>query len=221
MVKVVVNGDGTSVQGIQRGLTRECLKIGLTGGIASGKSTIGKAIEALGIKTIDADVIVEDLYAHDTELRQNVQSTFGRDVFLPSGSVDKKKLGALAFADRSKLKLLETWIHPKVRQRINQFFQACASDPLAVAQVPLLFESKLEGMFDEVWVIKATRDQQKQRLLKRDPHLTEAQADARIDSQMPLAEKLAKATVVIDNTGLPSATTTQVDSLIRSKIGSN
>jgi dephospho-CoA kinase len=196
------------------------IRVGLTSGIACGKSTVLKMLQALGVPVFDVDQVVKKLWAEDTDLHEKTRNAFGPDVFTPEGRVDIKKVGKIAFQDPAKRKLLETWIHPKVRGEMNQFFERYAQSKLAVAEVPLLFESKLEKLFHTVWVIKASLEQQLQRLLERSERenkpLTREEALQRIESQMPLAEKIEKADVVIDNTGTVSETETQIRNLVGS-----
>lgn len=191
------------------------VRVGVTAGIACGKSSVMQALQALQIPTLDTDAVVHDLYHTDTELQKYVQDTFGPDVLDQNGHIDRQKLGALVFADpsRQKLKLLESWTHPKVKTAIDSFFIQHQNKPLAVVEVPLLFESKMEALFTEIWVIKASLEQQLQRLIARN-HLSKEQAQKRITAQMPLTEKLAKATVIIDNSGSLEQTQAQVQTQV-------
>lgn len=186
-------------------------RIGLTAGPGCGKSTVLKELQALGVPVTDADAIVHELLNNDPVVRQNIFNEFGADVFAtpggkpnrsgPDGPVDRNKLGKIAFANPPKLKLLESWLHPKVRTAVREFFEKHDNVPKAVAEIPLLFESKLEHMFDKIWVVFATEQQQIDRQVGRKPGFTEADAKKRIASQMPLAEKVKKAHVVLDNSG--------------------
>ncbi len=190
--------------------------MGLTGGIASGKSLVAKYLkDDLKVPVIDADDVTHDLYRHDPELKANIRREFGEDVFTSSGEVDRDKLGQIVFNDPPRLKLLSSWIHPKVRQKIAGFFREHANEKLAVAVIPILYESGLEKNYDEVWVVKATREQQLERLMTR-PNMTREKAEARLNSQMPLEEKLKRADVVIDNTGSVEHTQGQVKRLVLS-----
>jgi dephospho-CoA kinase len=200
--------------------TQPIHKVALTGGIASGKSTIGNHLKARNVPVIDADDVVHDLFKRDQPLKSQIRQEFGPDVFDPQGEVDRKKLGAIVFSNPQRRKLLESWIHPKVRQTILDFFaqQQALAKKIGVAIIPLLFESNLENGYDEVWLIKCTREQQLERLMKRN-NLTREQAESRLASQMTLEEKINRLqqlpkTAVIDNTGSPDVARAQLDQLL-------
>lgn len=190
-----------------------CVRAGLTSSIACGKSTVLKQIQQLGVPTFDIDKAVHTLWATDTELLEKTRQLFGPGVFGEDGKIDRKKLGEIAFSDPEKLKTLESWIHPKVRQMMFRFFEDNAQAKLAVAEIPLLFESKMENLFDLIVVVKASLDQQIQRLMSRNS-LTREQALARIQKQMPVEEKVQRAEalggVIIDNSGSVEETEAQV-----------
>lgn len=166
------------------------VKVALTGGIASGKSTICGVLKAENVPTIDADDIVHDLLANDTELKKEILTAFGRSVFLELDidKIDRKALGGLVFDAPDKRRHLESLIHPKVRQRVAAFFEANADAPFGVAIIPLLFESQLAAHYDVIWLVQATEDQQIERL-KTCRNLSEAEARARIASQLSFTEK--------------------------------
>ena len=143
---------------------------------------------------------------------------FGDAVFTPAGDIDRKALGGIVFNDPARRKQLESFIHPKVRREVEAFFTRHTSDRLAVAVIPLLFESDLEKYYDVVWLVKATKDQQIDRLVAT-RGMTRAEALARINAQMPFEEKLKRAQgmphAVIDNAGTKDQTEAQVRRLIR------
>jgi dephospho-CoA kinase len=185
-------------------------RVGLTGGIASGKSTVGQCLEAKGVPVLDTDTVVHYLLDHDRDLRQHLRQVFGQQVFDASGGkVNRQALGALVFANASHRRLLEGWIHPKVRAKVIRFFESCEAEwqampdqrpPMAVAMVPLLFESGLTWLVDDTWMVLTTPEQQLHRLTTtRGLSLPDAQA--RLDSQWPQAPKQALANVCLDNTG--------------------
>ncbi len=161
-----------------------------------------------------------NLYKHDPELKRQIRDGFGPDVFDPDGSINRDRLGAIVFHQPDEMKKLVSWIHPKVRTKIADFFQTQAQqkEKFAIAVIPILYESGLESQYDEVWVVSATREQQLERLMKRSETeqrpLTLEQAEARLNSQLPLAEKIKKAHVVIDNTGTLDETYVQLDQKI-------
>lgn len=193
------------------------LRVGLTGGIASGKSLVTHILKQHNVPTVDADAIVHELYANDAQLKQEIKDAFGVDVFTASGDVDRKKLGDIVFNDRTKLAQLSGFIHPKVRKKIEEFFEQHKNEKLAVADIPLLFESGLEKFYDAVWLVKASREQQLERLMKRNS-LTKTEAEQRLTSQMSFEDKLKKAQQksynIIDNTGSKEATEKQVAALV-------
>lgn len=192
--------------------------IALTGGIATGKSTVEGMLVALGIPVVDADALTHDLYANDSELRQHIWDTFGPHVF--SGQdfnrpINRKVLGQAVFSQPEKLQLLESWIHPKVKAAQRQFAQANADKPLIVTSIPILFEKGREKDFDEVWLVYAPEAVQRQRLINH-RHMTTNEASARLASQWPIDDKRALADVVIDNSGSLDATRQQVVALVTS-----
>lgn len=190
---------------------------GLTSSIACGKSLVLNFFRKMGIPTLDVDTIVKKLWETDTELLEKTRQEFGPDVFTPEGQVDRKKLGAIVFNDKNKLKLLESWLHPKVRAEMNRFIEENALARLVIIEVPLLFESKMENLFDKILVVKATVEQQLQRLMSRN-NLSEEDALKRINSQMSIAEKVRKTEalngVVFDNTGTIEQTEAQVQAFV-------
>jgi dephospho-CoA kinase len=185
-------------------------RIGLTGGIASGKSTVGKWLEAKGIPVLDTDAVVHHLLDNDRELRQQLRDFFGQQVFeATGGKVNRQALGALVFANASHRRLLEGWIHPKVRAKVLRFFDSCKAEwqafstqrpPLAVAMIPLLFESGLTWLVDDSWLVLTTPEQQLHRLTTT-RGLTLDEAQARINSQWPQCDKQALSTICLDNSG--------------------
>lgn len=198
----------------------EILKIGLTGGIASGKSLAREYLKAAGIPTIDADDIVHQMLAHDENLKRNIRQHFGDGVFFADGTVNRKELGHVVFANPEEKKLLESWIHPKTREGIVTFFhnEIEKGELAAVAIIPLFFESSLEPLYDTVWLLHATPDQQLERLM-RYRQMSEQEARQRIDSQFSYEEKLKRLKQcpqweVLDNTGTPEALTVQLQRLI-------
>lgn len=189
-------------------------RIGLTGGIGSGKSLVGDFLKTQGVPVIDADTVVHQLLAEDAPVRTAIRETFGADIFTPDGRVDRPKLGAQVFAHPDRRRVLEGLLHPPTRVAIDRFFEAHAEAPLAVAMIPLLFESGLQDRYDETWLVVATEAQQMERL-QATRGLSREEALARIHAQMPLDEKKARADVLIDNTGSPEATQRQVSALLQ------
>lgn len=195
------------------------MKVALTGGIACGKSVVQDYLQRYGVPIIDADHITHKLYEEDADLIALVKEHFGKDVINPDGSVNRQKLGNKAFGQPEKLALLSGWIHPKVRQRVKQFFEAALppnspDNAIAISVIPVLYESGLQEQYDEVWVVKATPQQQLDRLMNN-RGLSEAEAVTRVGSQIPITQKVNMADVVIDNTGTIENTEQQIEALLK------
>jgi len=187
--------------------------IGLTGGIACGKSTVADMLVRRGAMLIDADRIAREVVEPGTPALRQIAETFGESVLLPDGSLDRKKLGSLIFGDESKRLALNEIVHPAVRAEIKQRMErneAIAPDKLSVVDIPLLYESKLYSMFEEVMVVYAPPAVQIERLMKRND-LSREEAEARLNAQMPIEEKRKLADIVIDNGGTIEETEAQVD----------
>ena len=195
------------------GVPRVCL----TGSIASGKSLIRDILAREDVPTIDADNVVHTLLHDDTAIRMAIRDAFGDSVFSPSGEISRPALGAVVFADAEKRRLLESFIHPAVRQAMLDFFAAHEHDDFAVAVIPLFFESGLTAYYDAVWLVKADSDTQIERLVLN-RGMDRSEAEARLATQMPFAEKLQQAQAmphaVIDNTGSIETTEAQVMRLV-------
>ncbi|HHX28068.1 MAG: dephospho-CoA kinase [Bacillota bacterium] len=196
--------------------------IGLTGGIASGKSTVSEILRSLGATIIDADAITRELQSPGSEALREIQEAFGDDIILPDGTLDRRKLGRVVFSSERSRHILDSIIHPRVIGRTKEILKELAQSapgksPVAVAVVdaPLLLEAGADAVVDEVWVVALPRDQQAERLMKREGYSAE-EAFSRIDSQMPLEEKEKRADRVIDNSGTPEETKEQVFTLWRS-----
>ncbi|MBK8189491.1 MAG: dephospho-CoA kinase [Vampirovibrionales bacterium] len=184
-------------------------RISLTGGIACGKSVVREILDSYNVPVIDADELTAEVYQRDEELKANIRDAFGADVFGDDGQVDRKKLGNRVFSDTASLQRLAGWIHPKVAPQIQSFFESHNDQKLAVAVIPVLFEYGLEDEYDEIWVVKATRDQQIVRLMTHRGFNRE-EAEARINIQLPLPSKVVQADFVIDNSGALAQTRQQV-----------
>jgi dephospho-CoA kinase len=177
--------------------------VGLTGGIASGKSLAGRVFKDLGAHVIDADRIVHELLEPGQPACREVLDHFGKDILLPNGGIDRRKLGEIVFSDPEKRAWLNSCLHPKVFNVYTtqvQHLQSRQPDAVVVLDAALLIETGYHRNMDRIVVVYADREQQIQRLVLRDK-FTREQALARITSQMPLAEKRAYADYVIDNSG--------------------
>ena len=174
--------------------------IGLTGGIASGKSTVSRMLLDKGYPVVDADQLARDVVKAGTDGHREVVAAFGSDAVSESGELDRKKIGEIVFHDRSKLTLLEGIIHPRVRALAIEQREALAKQGHAAAfyDVPLLFEKQMQDLFDLVVVVTCIPDLQLKRVMQRD-QLTQDAAQARINSQMPISQKVNLADEVILN----------------------
>lgn len=196
--------------------------IGLTGGIASGKSTVSEALQGLGATIIDADAITREVQAPGSEALEEIRREFGDGVIAPDGTLDRRKLGQIVFSSEQSLQTLNSIIHPRVIERTKQTLRRLAESapprgptPIAVVDAPLLLEAGVDSIVDEVWVVALPRDQQAERLMKREGYSPD-EAFMRIDSQMPLEEKEKRADRVIDNSGTVEETKEQVFTFWRS-----
>jgi dephospho-CoA kinase len=177
--------------------------VGLTGGIASGKSLVAKTLKDLGAHIIDADKIVHELLEPGQPAWEEVLAYFGSEVGLPDKTIDRRKLGEIVFSDSGKREWLNRCLHPKVFEVFTtQVKHLCARQPdaIVVFDAALLIETNYHKKMDKVIVVYAEEQHQLKRLMERD-RFTHEQAAARIRSQMPLGEKRLHADYVIENTG--------------------
>ncbi|MGD9580646.1 MAG: dephospho-CoA kinase [Vampirovibrionia bacterium] len=174
-------------------------KIGITGGIACGKSVVRRILDGLNVPTIDADEIVHDLLQFDKEVIAKIVDIFGDEITNEDGGINRKELAKIVFPFPDKLKQLEAIIHPYTFIRINEFLDHSEKTVAAVV-IPLLFETNRQKLFDSVWLITAEEYQQIERLKLRD-NMSEDEAKQRIASQMPQNTKKALADVILDNSG--------------------
>lgn len=175
--------------------------IGLTGGIASGKSTVSRALRELGAIIIDADEVAHAIIEPGKPAWKDIVEHFGLGVLNPDQTIDREKLGAIVFNDPEKLQVLNQITHPRVGEQFKQMIKNIKSqqaDAVLFIEVPLLYETHMDRICDEVWVVWVDEETQIQRLMKRDG-LSREDALKRIDAQMSLDEKAKRADVVIDN----------------------
>jgi dephospho-CoA kinase len=191
------------------------LRAALTGGIATGKSYVRARVAGHGIPTLDADTLARDAVAPGSAGFAAVVARFGDAIVGPDGSLDRKALGAVVFADPQARTDLEAIIHPRVREATGTWLDrlAIAGESLAIVDIPLLFETGRDRDFDRVIVTSCPRSQQIARVVERDG-LTPAQAEARIDAQLPTDEKVRRADFVIDTGGTFGDTNRQVDRVV-------
>ena len=176
------------------------MRVGLTGGIASGKSSVARMLAELGAVVIDADLLAREVVAQGTRGLGDVVRAFGPGVLTPEGDLDRPALGAIVFRDEEKRRQLEAIIHPLVRARSAQIEAAADPEALVVHDIPLLAESGMAEAFDAVIVVDAPPETQVERML-RDRGWTPADAESRIAAQASREDRLAIATHVVDNTG--------------------
>ena len=176
--------------------------LGLTGGIASGKSTADEFFKKKKIPIIDSDLIAHKIMEIGQNGYKAVVDYFGTDILNDDQTINRRKLGGIVFNDKAKLKKLNELTHPLVHQEIKQQMARyhANQEKLVVIDVPLLFESGFESLCNGVLVISITPELQIERLMKRND-FTEKEAIARISNQMPLSEKEKRATYVVANTG--------------------
>ncbi|PDM41589.1 MULTISPECIES: dephospho-CoA kinase [unclassified Geobacillus] len=192
------------------------LTIGLTGGIASGKSTVTEMIRGLGIPVIDADQVARDVVKVGEEAYEQIIKTFGQDILQENGEIDRAKLGAIVFYNEQERKKLNAIVHPAVRRRMLAEKEAYVQKgaKTIVLDIPLLFESELTHLIDKIIVVYVDNDIQLERLMKRNG-FSEEEALARIRSQMPLHEKVKKADAVINNNGTIEETKQQLFQILK------
>lgn len=190
--------------------------VGLTGGIASGKTTVAKIMKRLGAAIVDADALSREVVEPGRDAWKAIVDTFGAEVLRPDQTLDRQKLRAVIFNNSTARKKLESIIHPRVRalaeERINQ--QAAAGYELVVYEVPLLFEGNLHEWLRPVVLVACDADVQRQRLQQRD-RLTPEEAQKHIDAQMSLEEKRRLADYVIENDGDLESLERQVEAVLK------
>lgn len=174
--------------------------IGLTGGIASGKSMVSRILEELGAFIVDADKVAREIVQPGNPAWHDIICHFGKNILLASGEIDRCQLGERIFHNVKERKELENITHPRIRERAQQLLQQASSEgySVAVLDAPLLLEVGWQDMVDTVWLVYVESQIQVQRLMSRNK-LSYEQASARISAQMSVEEKRKYATVAIDN----------------------
>jgi dephospho-CoA kinase len=176
------------------------LRVGLTGGIGAGKSEVSRRLESYGAVVIDADLLARQVVAPGTPGLAEVVEAFGEDVLGPDGSLDRERLGEIVFADASLRGKLNAIVHPLVGARMRELEEAADQAAIVVHDIPLLAENHLQDGFDEVVVVDVPPRVQVERLAK-ERGMTPGQAEARMHAQASRQERLAIATIVVDNSG--------------------
>jgi dephospho-CoA kinase len=191
------------------------LRVALTGGIATGKSYVLNEFRKRGVPCLDADELAHGVTTAGTEATSQIAERFGRDVLDSSGAVDRQKLGAIVFADQSARRALEAIVHPAVYRAIAagmRAFELLDHSPIAIADIPLLYETNRAGDFDRVIATVCPRSLQMTRLKERG--LTDAEAEQRLAAQMGAGEKALRADYIIQTDETKESTNAQVGQIL-------
>ncbi len=192
-----------------------CFLLGVTGGIASGKSTVSKMLAELGSPLIDFDLIARQVVEPGTEGLAKIVDYFGHQVLTEDGSMDRKKVANIVFGDIEKRKKLESFTHPSIHEEFCRQVDAIAAEnPEAIIQVavPLLIELNLQHLFDKILIVYIPAEIQEKRLVERDNISPQVAANI-MKSQLPIAEKIQFADFIVDNTGNLDYTRSQVEKI--------
>ncbi len=190
--------------------------IGLTGGIATGKTTVANYLaNAYNLPILDADIYAREAVAADSPLLQQIVKRHGEKILLADGSLNREKLGEIVFNQEQERLWIDSLIHPYVGDRLSLAIKDISAKTL-VSVVPLLFEAGMTDLVTEIWVVSCSEKQQLERLMQRN-QLTLEQAQVRINSQMPLSKKKKKADIVLDNSSNVDELLQQVDVAIFQK----
>jgi dephospho-CoA kinase len=188
--------------------------IGLTGGIATGKSTVADYLaRRYHLPVLDADVYAREAVEPGAEILHRLVQRYGENILLGDRSLNRARLGDIVFRNLAEKQWLEQQIHPFVRERFRVVSASYPEEQPLVYAIPLLFEANLTHLVTEIWVVFCTQEQQLERLMRRNA-LSLAQAQSRIDSQLPLADKIEQADVVLNNSQEPIALFQQIDHYI-------
>ncbi|MGG0644657.1 dephospho-CoA kinase [Sporosarcina gallistercoris] len=190
--------------------------IGLTGGIASGKSTVANLLKDRGYPIVDADKIARFVVEPGSHVLQEISTVFGTEVISEDGSLNRTALGKLIFGNEKKREQLNAIIHPAIRKELISQKEAhlAAGAKTVILDIPLLFENKLHDYVEKILVVSVTPEIQKARLMSRN-QLSEQEADSRIAAQLPIKIKEQGADAVIDNNGDLSETERQVNDIVQ------
>lgn len=190
--------------------------IGLTGSIASGKSTVANLLKDRGYPIVDADEIARLVVEPGSQVLQEIETIFGAEVISSDGSLNRTAMGKLIFGDDMKREQLNAIIHPAIRKELISQKEAhlTAGAKTVILDIPLLFENKLHDYVEKILVVSVTPEIQKVRLMSRN-QLSEQEADSRIATQLPIKVKEQGADAVIDNNGDLSETERQVDAVLQ------
>ncbi|MDB9456126.1 dephospho-CoA kinase [Dolichospermum circinale CS-534/05] len=191
--------------------------IGLTGGIATGKSTVANYLATgYNLPILDADIYARNAVSFGSPILSEILGKYGEDIIFNDGSLNRGKLGEVIFNVPEERHWVESLIHPYVRSCFDKAIQESSANTLILV-IPLLFEANLEGLVNQIWVVSCSEQQQLERLMARN-NLTAEQAAARINSQLPIAEKIARADVNLDNSSNLESLLQQIDRVIKKGI---
>lgn len=192
------------------------LIIGLTGSIGTGKSTVAKMFSELNIPVIDADRIAREVVEPGKIAYEQIVATFGEEILLADGSINRKKLGSIVFQDEAKRTKLNEIVHPEVRKEMLRQKEAYLENGAScvVLDIPLLYESKLTYLVDKILVVATTPEVQLERIIARDK-CSVAEAKRRMNAQIPITEKVKWADAVIDNNGTIQHTKKQLLTILK------
>ena len=189
------------------------LNVGLTGGIATGKSTVVRMLTRRGARVVDHDALVHALQVPGRPVWQRIVEAFGREILDAAGRIDRKKLGAVVFGSEERRRALEGIVHPAVLEEAQRERERIGREDeraIVLSDIPLLLEVGMQGLFDLVLLVYAPREVQIARVMKRN-RMTRDEAVARLEAQMPIDEKLKRADVVIRNDGTMKELQARVD----------
>ncbi|MGK7926128.1 MAG: dephospho-CoA kinase [Spirulina sp.] len=188
-------------------------RIGLTGGISTGKTTVSEYLDRVHhLPILDADLYAREAVDRDSPILATIVQRYGQEILLPDRRLHRQKLGEIVFSHPEEKQWLEAQIHPYVRDRFVEAL-ATLSATIAVLVIPLLFEADMTDFVNSIWFVSCSPEQQLQRLCDRD-RLSPEQARSRINSQIPLTQKIAAANVVLDNSSTVEHLLDQVDSAL-------
>ena len=173
--------------------------VGLTGGIASGKSTVSNIFKELGAEIIDADIKAKEISQRE-DVVSEIKNIFGNKILDENGKIDRNKIKEIVFSDKEKLKMLNNLIHPKVMEEFKKIKENADKNDIIIFDIPLLFETGMDKMCDKIMLVFVDINTQIKRMIERD-NITEELAVKIINSQMSLDEKLKKSEIHIENNG--------------------
>lgn len=190
--------------------------IGLTGSIASGKSTVSKMLQEMGFSIIDADIVAREVVELGSDTLQEIQNQFGNEVLHTDGTLNREVLGSMIFHQPAKRKQLNDIMHPAIRKEMLKQRDELTKKEIETffMDIPLLFESRLQHLVEKILVVSVTEDVQLERLMSRN-NLSKEEAEARIKSQLPLSEKEKGADAVIYNNGSIEESKKQLETILK------